>query len=205
MSGPDRHAGGISLATLVIASAASATAALVVSRTWGTGTLIGAAVTPIIVAVVTELLRRPATRLPDLRPPPPPAPSPGPSTPEKPEVHIYRATPEVRQWRTAALTALAAFVIGVGLYVGLDRLAGGSGRLVPDRDRDRATPAQTETAAQPTITVVTQRTVTVSTVTVQQERTRTVTVPVPVPATQPRTAATAPTTTRETQTSTSGE
>lgn len=200
MTEPDRHGGGISVTTLVVASAASATAALVVSRTWGTGTLIGAAVTPIIVAVVTELLRRPATRLPDLRPPPARTPPQGSSAPQQPSVHVYRATPEVRHWRGAALTALAAFVIGVGVYVGVDRLAGGAGRLVPERgDGDRAAPAQTATAEQRTITVVTQRTVTVSTVTVPQERTRTVTVPPPA-TTEQRTVATAPTATGEAQT-----
>lgn len=195
MPTPDRHGGGISVVTLIIAAAASASAAFVVSRVWGTGTLVGAAVTPIIVAVVTELLRRPVTRLPDLGTAPPrdPAhPAPGPA---EPPVHVYRAAPQARHWRIVALTALAAFVIGVGLYVALDRLAGGSGRLVPERDRPA--PAQTVTATQQTTTVVTQRTVTVSTVTVQ-EPTRTVTVPAPATS---RTVATTPTA-PETQTST---
>lgn len=197
MSGPDRHdGGGISVVTLVIAAAASASAAFVVSRVWGSGTLIGAAVTPIIVAVVTELLRRPATRLPDLRTPPPPTGGRSPAGSAEPPVHVYRAAPAARHWRIVALTALAAFVIGVSLYVVLDRVAGGSGRLVPEREG--RPPAQTVTSAPQTATVVTQRTVTVSTVTVQQERTRTVTVPAP---TTPRTVATSPTQTApETQT-----
>lgn len=195
MPGPDRHdGGGISVVTLIIAAAASASAAFVVSRVWGSGTLIGAAVTPIIVAVVTELLRRPATRLPDLRTPPPTG-GRSPAGPAEPPVHVYRAAPEARHWRIVAVTALAAFVIGVGLYVVLDRLAGGSGRLVPEGERH--TPSKTVTSESQTTTVVTQRTVTVSTVTVQQEP-RTVTVPAP---TTPRTAATTPTqTTPETQT-----
>jgi hypothetical protein len=44
----------------MIASASSAVAAIVVSKLWGGGTLIGAASTPIIVALVSEALRRPA-------------------------------------------------------------------------------------------------------------------------------------------------
>jgi hypothetical protein len=52
---------GLSPATLTIASLSSLAAALVVSKIWGGGTLIGAAMTPVIVAVVSEGLRRPAT------------------------------------------------------------------------------------------------------------------------------------------------
>jgi hypothetical protein len=53
--------GGLSVSTLTIASASSLVAALVVSKVWGAGTLFGAALTPVIVAVVSEGLRRPAT------------------------------------------------------------------------------------------------------------------------------------------------
>jgi hypothetical protein len=53
--------GGLSVSTLMIASASSLVAALVVSRLWGGGTLFGAALTPVIVAVVSEGLRKPAT------------------------------------------------------------------------------------------------------------------------------------------------
>jgi hypothetical protein len=53
--------GGLSVSTLMIASASSLVAALLVSRLWGAGTLFGAALTPVIVAVVSEGLRRPAT------------------------------------------------------------------------------------------------------------------------------------------------
>ena len=54
------HSGGLSVTTLMIASASSLVAALVVSKIWGGGTLIGAALTPVIVAVVSEGLRKPA-------------------------------------------------------------------------------------------------------------------------------------------------
>jgi len=51
--------GGISLQTLVIASAAAAVTSYIVSRIWGPGTLISAAATPVFVALVSEFLRRP--------------------------------------------------------------------------------------------------------------------------------------------------
>jgi hypothetical protein len=58
---------GLSVTTLTIASASSLAAALVVSRLWGGGTLIGAAMTPVIVAIVSEGLRRPATIVTSVR------------------------------------------------------------------------------------------------------------------------------------------
>jgi hypothetical protein len=58
-SDPPATGGGLSLATLAIASASSLVAALVVSRLWGVGTLAGAAVTPVVVALVAEALHRP--------------------------------------------------------------------------------------------------------------------------------------------------
>jgi hypothetical protein len=50
---------GLSLQTLVIAAAASAAAAVIVSHLWKDGTVIAAAMTPVIVAIVKELLARP--------------------------------------------------------------------------------------------------------------------------------------------------
>ena len=53
--------------TLVIASAASLTAALVTSRAFPPGTIYASALTPVIVAAVSELLSRPADRVSELR------------------------------------------------------------------------------------------------------------------------------------------
>src|SRR5215211_4068238 len=53
----------LSLRTLVIASMASATAAVVTSQFWVRGTWIAAAMTPVIVALVQELLHRPTQRI----------------------------------------------------------------------------------------------------------------------------------------------
>ena len=53
----------LNMRTLVIASAASATAALVTSRLWIAGTWIAAALTPVLVTLVSEMLRRPTERI----------------------------------------------------------------------------------------------------------------------------------------------
>jgi hypothetical protein len=65
---PDRRTpsdGGsrLSLQTLIVASLASLTAAIVVSTFWQGGTPIAAAITPVIVAVASELYSRPARRI----------------------------------------------------------------------------------------------------------------------------------------------
>src|SRR3954469_7961758 len=49
----------LSLQTLVVAAGASAVAAIVVSHLWKGGTVIAAAMTPVIVAITKELLSRP--------------------------------------------------------------------------------------------------------------------------------------------------
>ena len=51
--------GGISLQTLGVASAASAVASFTASHLWGPGTVASAALTPVVVALVSEFLRRP--------------------------------------------------------------------------------------------------------------------------------------------------
>lgn len=53
--------------TLVIASLASLTAAIVTSTFWQRGTPLTAAITPVIVAVASELYSRPARRITELR------------------------------------------------------------------------------------------------------------------------------------------
>ncbi|MDQ3433408.1 MAG: hypothetical protein M3481_01770, partial [Actinomycetota bacterium] len=49
--------------TLAIASASSAVAAIVTSRLWAAGTPIAAAMTPVLVTIVSEMLHRPATKI----------------------------------------------------------------------------------------------------------------------------------------------
>lgn len=68
MAPPDRKGGGgLSLRTLVIASAASVTAAMVTARVFPAGTIYASAMTPVVVAVVSELLHRPVDRVTQMR------------------------------------------------------------------------------------------------------------------------------------------
>ena len=55
----ERSSEGLSLKTLLIAGASSAVAAVVIPMIWRPGTVFAAAMTPIVVALVSELLRRP--------------------------------------------------------------------------------------------------------------------------------------------------
>src|SRR3954449_9232229 len=65
---PDRKGGGgLSLRTLGIASAASLTAAMVTARLFPPGTIYASALTPVIVAAVSEMLNRPATAVSERR------------------------------------------------------------------------------------------------------------------------------------------
>jgi hypothetical protein len=59
----EKNESGLSVRTLAIASAASLTAAIVVREVWGPGAIIGAAMTPVIVALVSESLSRPTERI----------------------------------------------------------------------------------------------------------------------------------------------
>jgi hypothetical protein len=113
----ERRSGGISLQTLIVASAASASASFAIARLWGPGTLIGAAAAPVIVALVSEALRRPlqsatatARRLPTAR---------------AAAVHPA-ANPWLHRWRLALVTGLLAFAIILGVYTVPDLLAGHS-------------------------------------------------------------------------------
>ena len=69
MASPGRSGqGGLSLQTVVVASLASVTAAIVTSRLLPPGaTIFTAAMTPVIVAVVSDLLHRPARRVTEIR------------------------------------------------------------------------------------------------------------------------------------------
>jgi hypothetical protein len=68
MADPDREGGGgLSVRTLAIASAASLTAATATSRIFPPGTIYASALTPVIVAAVSEILHRPADRVSEIR------------------------------------------------------------------------------------------------------------------------------------------
>src|SRR5215210_9589160 len=55
--------GGFSATTLLIASASAAAAAIVVPTIWDGGGVVAAAITPIIVALTSEGLKRPVTKV----------------------------------------------------------------------------------------------------------------------------------------------
>ena len=154
--------GGISVQTLIIASAASASASYAIARVWGSGTLIGAAAAPVIVALVSEGLRRPvsatAKKLPTVRTMPPeaghavPASVPSGTDPAKWRPH----------WWMALATGLIAFAIVVCLYTVPDLL---SGHSITDNGQPTTFFGGTHTATRkpapaPTITKTTTHTLT---------------------------------------------
>jgi hypothetical protein len=131
--------------TLGVASAASAAAATVTSQLWIAGTWIAAALTPVLVTLVSELLNRPAERIarawtterpalpddgepPSAAPPPRSMPAPGPG--DAP-VRVYRqrpARPPRRKLAIGAVLATAglAFVIAVVTITAGELIAGES-------------------------------------------------------------------------------
>jgi hypothetical protein len=139
--------------TLVIASVASASAAVVTSQLWIAGTWIAAAMTPVIVALVSELLNRPTERLarsisttrapalpvaggaaPPARPDADSLPTRAPEEPAAPPVRVYRsgqAAPRTTRRRKVAYgavfgTAAVAFLIAVVALTVPELVTGGS-------------------------------------------------------------------------------
>ena len=157
-SPPRRQEGerrGLSVRTLVIASVASATAAAATSQLWIAGTWLAAAATPIIVAVVSELLHRPTERIAQAMtdettgllaeaagaaPPPPqdadslpelaPAEPGSRREPARAPIHVYRQPRSRESSRLAlgviAATAAIAFLVTVTLITVPELIAGQS-------------------------------------------------------------------------------
>jgi hypothetical protein len=136
--------------TLTIASIASATAAAVTSQLWIAGTWIAAALTPVLVTLISEAMHRPTERIarawtadretrgsgavsPTRTEPTAVTGAPGP-------VRVYRQTargeavPERRTAittrripvRAVVVTAAIAFVIGIAILTTVDLVSGGS-------------------------------------------------------------------------------
>jgi hypothetical protein len=140
----------VNMRTLVIASAASATAAAVTSQLWIHGTWIAAALTPALVALISEAMHRPTERIarawtsdqPALgagaarhadHPAPADDPLPRRASSEPGAVRVYRqpSTRAPQRRRRIALGAVAAtaaiaFVIGIAALTAADLLSGGS-------------------------------------------------------------------------------
>jgi hypothetical protein len=125
----DEKRSGISIQTLAISALAAVAAAVIVPMIWERGTLIATAMTPVIVALVSEALNRPAQRItsatktvrrsatgaavrdPDFDPLPP-----GERDVEVREDDPFglRGRPPVKHhWRIALATGAAAFAIAV--------------------------------------------------------------------------------------------
>jgi len=145
-----RTQGGLSAKTLLIAGAASAVAAIVIPMLWRPGTVFAAATTPIIIALVSEALRRPVETVSAVRvrrtergtaildpPPADPAASFDPLAPASAEdlaalprttagqraVHRRRAL-TARQWKLGLVTGLVAFAGAVAVVTASELVAG---------------------------------------------------------------------------------
>src|SRR4051794_37318777 len=209
MASPNRQGGGgLSMQTLVIASAASLAAALVTSRLFPAGTVFTAALTPVIVAMVSEMLHRPVNRVTELREARRTAVrEPGPLEPAEPEVRIHGHRPWGRiHPRFVIATGLAAFLIAAAALTLPELLFGGA---VANSDRTtifggggsttgKAEPAEQQTGTTPapsqTETTPAQQAPTTTTETTPTETTPTETAPsggTPAPG-EPTTTDTAP-------------
>ena len=162
----------IDVRTLIIASLASAAAAVITSQVWTKGTPIAAAVTPVLVTIISELLHRPTEKIADRftsetdalpeaagAEPPPPAEETSPAPALDDTVSVYRQPPKRRlAWGPIAATAAAAFAIGAvivtvpelvtGHSIGDSSrhttLTGGKKSKAKKEDNDAAQPAQPE-------------------------------------------------------------
>jgi hypothetical protein len=132
--------------TLLVASVSSAAAAVVVHELWRAGTIVGAAATPILVALFAEFLNRPAQRVRTTR-----IRTAGFDLPTRPlavtgdeTIRIYRSRP---RWARALAIGLAAFALGAaGLTVSETLLQrsladGGTRPTLLDSAPDRSSPA----------------------------------------------------------------
>jgi len=163
---------GISIQTLLISAAASVAAAVIVPMIWERGTLIATAMTPVIVALVSEGLSRPATKVtaaaktvtqrsapgaparnPEFEPLPPDEREVVPVPADDDPFGLRSKPPARRHWKLALATGAAAFAIAVvGLTVSelvfggpATRDGGSTTFFSGSRNRD-ATPTPTPTA-----------------------------------------------------------
>ena len=147
MSDERRTQGGLSVKTLLIAGAASAVAALLIPLIWRPGTVFAAAMTPVIVALVSELLRKPVEtvstvavrrgarvsvpldRRPDeafdpLAPPPTEELEALSAAIAPPRAEHRRRSLSGAQWKLALATGLVAFAVVAALFTASELLAG---------------------------------------------------------------------------------
>jgi hypothetical protein len=147
---------GISIQTLVISAAAAVAAAVVVPMIWERGTIVATAMTPVVVALVSEALRKPAEAISTVAPrvtrrsatgaavrsPERFEPLPPDERDEIPEVREddpfgLRAAPKPARhhWKLALATGAVAFVVAVVVLTGTELVFGGAAT----RDSGRTT------------------------------------------------------------------
>jgi hypothetical protein len=145
VSDEPRKQSGVSIKTLLIAAAASATAALVVPMFWEPGTVFAAAMTPIIVSIVSELLKHPTEKVtavasrrttsgavvfepPSEEPFDPLAPAPIEELEALPQTTsqraVHRRPLSGRQWKLALVTGLVAFACAAAVVTATELVAG---------------------------------------------------------------------------------
>jgi hypothetical protein len=147
VSDEKRTQGGLSPRTLLIAGTASAVAALVIPLIWRPGTVFAAAMTPIVVAIVTEMLRRPVETVSSVaarrsprgaevldepfdEPFDPLAPPSAEELETLPDTTtgrrvVHRRRPlTARQWKLALATGLVAFAAVAAVFTASELLAG---------------------------------------------------------------------------------
>jgi hypothetical protein len=168
----EEKSSGISIQTLVISALAAVAAAVVVPMIWEKGTLVATAMTPVVVALVSEALRKPAEKItavtplatrrsgtgaavrdPDFDPLPP----------GERDVAVREDDPfglrerrRVRHhWKLALATGAVAFAIAVVGLTASELVLGGpatreSGRttFIPSNDETTPTPTATPEATE---------------------------------------------------------
>ena len=155
---------GISIQTLAISSAAAVAAAVIVPMIWERGTLIATAMTPVIVALVSEGLRKPAEKITAVTPrvarrsatgaavrdpdfDPLPAGEHEAAVSEDDPFGLRSRPPVRHHWKLALVTGLAAFAVAAVFLTTSELVLGGpatkdSGTttLIGGSDEQEATP-----------------------------------------------------------------
>jgi hypothetical protein len=171
----EKSSSGISIQTLVISALAAVAAAVIVPLIWERGTLLATAMTPVIVALVSEGLRKPAEKITAANPlatrrsatgaavrdpgfDPLPAGERAEPVREDDPFELRAKSRVTHHWKLALATGAAAFAIAVVALTASELVLGGpatreGGRTTFIRERDRATPTATpEGTATPTET-----------------------------------------------------
>jgi len=146
----EKQKSGISFQTLVISALAAVASAVVVPMIWERGTLVATAMTPVIVALVSEALRKPAERISAVTPKvatrrsgsgvpvqsphsaerfdPLPADERAAAPPPRSDDPFglrARRGPAPHHWRLALATGAAAFAVAVGVLTVSELVFGG--------------------------------------------------------------------------------